>query len=340
MQAMLLSKPAPIETKPLKLSSVKEPTINKSDLLVEIEACGVCRSNLHIIEGDWKKYGVPSMLPIIPGHEIVGYVKKVGDRAKKFKVGDRVGIQPLYSSCLKCEYCNAGKENLCDSAEITGESVNGGYAEYIAVSEPFALSVPESFRPEYAAPLFCPGITAYKAVKASEARRGKTVGIFGVGGVGHIAVQLAKLNGARVVAISRSKNHLSLGEKVGADSSIQLLDDSKQFLQSLKKEEGLLDSAVVLAPSDNAIGSAIKSVKKGGIIVVCVFGKVPGFNFYEEKIIRGSVIGSRKDMLEFVKIAEESGLKVVSKASPLKKANEVLADLKNSKIKGRAVLLP
>jgi len=340
MQAMLLSKLASIESSPLKMTSVLQPKIKRDELLVEVEACGVCRSNLHVIEGDWKRHGAPSILPIIPGHEIVGFVKKIGDSVKKVKIGDIVGIQPLYSSCLKCAYCRNGRENLCESAEITGESVNGGYAEFISVSEPFATPVPDSFKPEYAAPLFCPGITAYKAVKASEPNRSKTIGIFGVGGVGHIAIQIAKLSHARVIAISRSKSHLKLGESVGADSSIELLDDSKQFLQNLKKEEGLLDNAIIFAPSDKAINSAIKSVKKGGIIVICVFGKIPEFHFYEEKIVKGSVIGSREDMRELVKIAEESDLKVISKAFPLKEANQVLAGLKNSKIYGRAVLLP
>ena len=337
---MLLSKLAPIESNPLRMASMAQPQIKKNELLVEIEACGVCRSNLHVIEGDWKKHGVPSTLPIIPGHEIVGFVKKIGVSVKKVKRGDRVGIQPLYSSCLECEYCRDGRENLCESAEITGESVNGGYAELISVSEAFATPVPDSFKPEYAAPLFCPGITAYKAVKASEPGRGKTIGVFGVGGVGHIAIQLAKLNRARTVAISRSKTHLKLGESVGADSSIELLDDSKQFLRNLKKEEGLLDSAIVLAPSDKVIDTAIKSVKKGGTIVVCVFGKIPEFHFYEEKIVKGSMIGSRADMRELIKIAEQSGLMVVSKGFPLGEANKVLADLKNSSVYGRAVLLP
>jgi len=340
MQAMLLSELAPIESRPLRLTSVALPKIKKNELLVEIEACGVCRSNLHVIEGDWEKHGVPSILPIIPGHEIVGFVKKVGDSVKKTKRGDRVGIQPLYSSCLECEYCRNGRENLCESAEITGESVNGGYAEFISVPESFATRVPDGFKAEYAAPLFCPGITAYKAVKASEPDRRKTIGVFGIGGVGHIAVQLLKLNHARVVAISRSKSHLKLGESVGTDSSVKLLDDSKKFLRDLKNEEGLLDSAIVFAPSDKAIDSAIKSVKKGGIVVVCVFGKIPEFRFYEEKIVRGSVIGTRKDMRELVRIAEESDLKVVSKGFPLKKANQVLAELKNSKVYGRAVLVP
>ena len=211
MQAMVLTKLAPIETHPLRLMSVEKPTImERNGLFLEIEACGVCRSNLHLIEGDWKQHGVPSSLPVIPGHEVVGIVRKTGDSVKKVKIGDRVGIQSLLSSCLQCEYCTSQRENLCESAEITGESVDGGYAEYISALEEFVTPIPDSFDSVHAAPLFCPGITAYKAVKASEPAAGKTIGIFGVGGVGHLAIQIAKIYGARVVATSRTRKHMDL----------------------------------------------------------------------------------------------------------------------------------
>jgi len=177
--------------------SIERPTIKeRTELLLEIEACGVCSSNLHLIEGDWKKHGVPSSLPRVPGHEAVGIIRNIGDGVKKVKIGDRVGIQPLFSSCLQCSYCMSRRENLCESAEITGESVDGGYAEYISALEGFGTPIPDSFDSSHTAPLFCPGITACKAVKASELAADKTVGIFGVGGVGHLAIQIAKIYGA------------------------------------------------------------------------------------------------------------------------------------------------
>jgi propanol-preferring alcohol dehydrogenase len=341
MQAMVLSKLAPIETKPLKLMSIDRPAAHgKNGLLLEIEACGVCRSNLHLIEGDWKKHGSPSTLPVVPGHEVVGIVKQTGSGVKKVKVGDRVGIQPLFSSCLHCEYCAAGRENLCESAEITGESVQGGYAEYISAVEEFVTPIPDSMDSEHAAPLFCPGITAYKAVKAGEPAKGRTVGIFGVGGVGHLAVQLAKMQGARVVAVSRAKKHLDLSKKLGADNVVVYQDSQEQFLKNLKKEEGLLDTAIVFAPSDKAIDSAIKSVKKGGTVVLGVLGNVADFPTFEEKIVKGSVIGTRKDMADLVKLASSSGLKVIVETHRLAEANEVLAKLKKSQVEARAVLVP
>ncbi|HXG06040.1 MAG TPA: alcohol dehydrogenase catalytic domain-containing protein, partial [Nitrososphaera sp.] len=339
--AMVLNELAPIETKPLKMMMIDRPTIKgRNDLVLQIEACGVCRSNLHLIEGDWKKYGSPPSLPIVPGHEVVGVVKQVGSAVRNVKVGDRVGIQPLFSSCLQCEYCAAARENLCENAEITGESVQGGYAEYISAVEGFVTPIPDNLDSEHAAPLFCPGITAYKAVKASELMEGKKVGIFGIGGVGHLAIQLAKMQGARVVAVSRAKKHLDLSKKLGADNVIVYQDSQEQYLENLRKEEGLLDSAIVFAPSNRAIDSAIKSVKKGGIIVMGVLGSIADFPSFEEKIVKGSVIGTRKDMMDLVKLASTSELKVVIETHKIEEANEVLMKLKNSEVEARAVLVP
>lgn len=341
MQAMVLSKLAPIETRPLRMMSIDRPVIKgKNELLLEIEACGVCRSNLHLIEGDWKKFGSPSSLPVVPGHEIVGVVKQISSGVKKIRVGDRVGIQPLFSSCLQCEYCVGGRENLCESAEITGESVQGGYAEYISAVEEFVTPIPDNIDSEHAAPLFCPGITAYKAVKASEPAAGRTVGIFGIGGVGHLAIQLAKMQGSRVVALSRAKKHLDLSKKLGADNAIVYRDSHEKFLKNLKREEGLLDSAIVFAPSDKVIDTAIRSVKKGGIIVLGVLGNVVNFPTFEEKTVKGSVIGTRKDMADLVKLAGSSGLKVIVETRRLSEANEVLARLKKSQVEARVVLVP
>ena len=341
MQAMVLTKLAPIETHPLRLMSVEKPTIKeRTGLFLEIEACGVCRSNLHLIEGDWKQHGVPSSLPVIPGHEVVGIVRKTGDSVKKVKIGDRVGIQPLFSSCLQCEYCMSQRENLCESAEITGESVDGGYAEYISALEEFVTPIPDSFDSVHAAPLFCPGITAYKAVKASEPAAGKTIGVFGVGGVGHLAIQIAKIYGARVVATSRTRKHIDLSKKVGADNVVPYQEDEDQFLKNMKQEEGLLDSAIVFAPSDNVISAAISSVKRGGVIVLGVRGNVANFPTFQEKIVKGSNIGTRKDMADLIKMASEYGLRVIIETHRLAEANEVLYRLKNSEIEARAVLIP
>jgi propanol-preferring alcohol dehydrogenase len=337
---MVLSECAPIETNPLKLTEIDRHEIKKPDeILLKIEACGVCHSQLHGIEGDWKDIGIPPVLPTVPGHEVVGKVVEIGSSVTKFKIGDRAGITPLLDACKICQYCKEGKEQLCESSVITGESLKGGYAEYITVSEDFATKIPESMKSEYAAPLFCAGITAYKAVKAAEPQYHKKIGIFGIGGVGHMAIQFAKVEGCDVIAFSRSKNHLEVAKKLGATDTMTFSED-QEFLDELKKRHGMLDAAIVFAPADIVTDVAIKSVKRGGLIVIATVGKNPTFFAFEEKTIRGTVIGSTKDMEQVIKICNEKNLSVITETYPLEKANEVLKKLKESQIQARAVLIP
>ena len=341
MRAMVLSQCAPIETNPLKLSEIERHQIkNENEILIKIEACGVCHSQLHGIEGDWKDLGIPPTLPTVPGHEVVGMVVEIGKNVSKFKVGDRAGITPLLEACKTCQYCKEGKEYLCESSVITGESFKGGYTEYITVLEDFATKVPENMKPEYAAPLFCAGITAFKAVKAAEPQLHKKIGIFGIGGVGHMAVQFAKVEGCDVIAISRNQNHLDVAKRLGAFDSMVFSKDQENFLKEIKEKLGLLDAAIVFAPADIVTDTAIKSVKKGGIIVIATIGENPSFIAFEEKTIRGTLIGSTKDMEQVIKICDEKNLEVISETYPLEKANEVLKKLKDSQIEARAVLIP
>jgi len=340
MRAMVLSECAPIETNPLKLTEIDRHEIKKPDeILLKIEACGVCHSQLHGIEGDWKDIGIPPSLPTVPGHEVVGKVVEIGSNVTKFKIGDRAGITPLLEACKVCQYCKEGKEQLCESSVITGESLKGGYAEYITVSEDFATKIPESMKPEYAAPLFCAGITAYKAVKAAEPHLHKKIGIFGIGGVGHMAVQFAKIEGCDVIAFSRSKNHLDVAKRLGAMDTMTF-SENQEFLDELKKRHGMLDAAIVFAPADIVTDVAIKSVKRGGLIVIATVGKNPTFFAFDEKTIRGTVIGSTKDMEQVIKICNEKNVIVITETYPLEKANEVLKKLKDSQIQARAVLIP
>ena len=341
MRAMVLSQCAPIETSPLKLEKIDRHQITKeNEILIKIEACGVCHSQLHGIEGDWKDLGIPPTLPTVPGHEVVGKVVEIGKNVTKFKVGDRAGITPLLEACKTCQYCKEGKEYLCESSEITGESFKGGYTEYIPVLEDFATKVPENMKPEYAAPLFCAGITAFKAVKAAEPKLHKKIGIFGIGGVGHMAVQFAKVEGCDVIAFSRNQNHLDVARRLGAVDSMVFSENQEDFLKEIKEKQGLLDAAIVFAPADIVTDTAIKSVKKGGIIVIATIGENPPFIAFEEKTIRGTLIGSTKDMEQVIKICNEKNLEVISETYPLEKANEVLKKLKDSQIEARAVLIP
>jgi len=341
MRAMVLSKLGPVESNPLKLTEIDRHEIaNPKEVLVKIEACGVCHSQLHSIEGDWKDIGIPPTLPTVPGHEVVGKIVEIGSNVTKFKVGERVGITPLLGSCLDCQYCNEGKEYLCEKMDVTGESLKGGYTEYITVSEDFATKVPDTMKSEYAAPLFCAGITAYKAVKAAEPKKNKKIAVFGIGGVGHMAIQFAKIEGCEVSGVSRKEKHLEVAKKLGADNVFVYSSNQKQFLQDVNEEYGLFDAAIVFAPVEQVTDTAIKSIKKGGIVVIATVGNIPNFLAFEEKTVRGTLIGSRKDMEDVIKISDEHKLKVVTESFPLEQANEVLARLKNSEIDARAVLIP
>ena len=341
MNAMVLSECAKIETNPLKLTEIDRHEIQRpNEILLKIEACGVCHSQLHGIEGDWKDIGIPPILPTVPGHEVVGKVVQVGEKVTKFKVGDKAGITPLLEACRKCQYCNEGKEYLCENSTITGESFKGGYTEFITVAEDFATKVPLDMKSEYAAPLFCAGITGFKAVKAAEPKTHKKIGIFGIGGVGHMALQFARVEGCNVIAFSRSQNHLEVAKRLGASDAIKFSENQEELLSQIKEKHGMLDAAIVFAPADIVTDTAIKSVKKGGLIVIATVGKNPTFMAFEEKTIRGTLIGSTKDMEDVIKICHENDLEVITESFPLEKANEVLKKLKDSEIEARAVLIP
>ncbi|MCY4252701.1 MAG: alcohol dehydrogenase catalytic domain-containing protein [Thaumarchaeota archaeon] len=339
MRAMVLSECAPIETSPLRLTEIDRHEISRpQEVLVRIEACGVCHSQLHGIEGDWRDIGIPPALPTVPGHEVVGTVVEAGKGATAVSVGERVGISPLLESCLDCGYCNDGKEQLCESMDVLGESLKGGYAEYVTVADSFATRVPASMRPEYAAPLFCAGVTAYGAVRACGASSGDRVGVFGVGGVGHMAVQFARRDGLEVTAVSRSAGHLGVASRLGADRTVQY--DGADAAAAEAASRGALDAAMVFAPAGEVTGAALKSVKRGGTVVVATVGGIPDFLAFEEKTVRGTLIGSRADMAEVVRIAHEDGLEVVHETFPLEGANEALRRLKESRVEARAVLVP
>ena len=342
MRAMVLSKLGQVETKPLKLTEIdKHQIAHPKEILIKIEACGVCHSQLHAIEGDWQKYGIPPGLPTVPGHEVVGKVVEVGNEVTKFKLGDKAGISPLMDSCRKCDYCKEGKENLCDSMTVLGESLRGGYAEYVNVHEDFATKVPDRMKSDYAAPLFCAGVTAYKAVVACEPKDGKKIAIFGIGGVGHMAIQFARIKGCKVIAISRNQNHLDIAKRLGSEQILRYVENQDEFLKDLSEKVGVIDAAIVFAPIESVADTAIKSVKKGGLVVLAtLFQDIHSFDVTQEKTIRGTIIGSRTDMEEVIRLADEHNLEVVYETFPLDQANEVLEKLKNSQIEARAVLNP
>lgn len=340
MKAILLEKTMPIESKPLKVGDIEKPRPREGQVLLKIEACGVCRSNLHMIEGDWLKMGVPAKRPIIPGHEIVGKVEGInyGSSANGLKIGDRVGVQPLFSTCGVCNYCITGREELCTRKESTGESVDGGYAEYMVADSTHVYPVPSNLKSEEAAPLFCPGVTAYSAVKKANLNPDDKVAVVGVGGVGQMVVQIAKLYGPEIIAVDNSENHLAAATKLGASDSINS-GKTEDFSKDLVKIGGV-DKSFVFAPNSKVASQTIRATKPGGTIVMGVFAGIDEFPFTDEKTVIGSVIGPRQPMREVLEIAKGGRIKIPVETYPLETANETLKRLKDGEVSSRAVLKP
>jgi propanol-preferring alcohol dehydrogenase len=337
LKAARLHKLAPAEQKPLVVEDLPEFVARPGQVLIEVRACGVCRSNLHMIEGDLVRYGVPARLPIIPGHEIVGSIAELGEGTRGFKEGDRVGVQPLWSSCGACEFCLSGREEICPHKHITGETVDGGYSEYLVADAAHVYSLPDSLQYVEAAPLFCPGVTAYGAVKKAGLAPGKKVAVFGIGGVGHMVIQLAALHGVEIVAVTRGHDHAKLAEELGA---LSVVDPSETDSDEALRKIGLVDSSIVFAPSSSIAQLAIKATKPGGTIVVGITADLGEFPFVLEKRVVGSLIGSRQDMKEVLNLAGAGKLKAVCESYRLEQANEALLKLKKGEVRARAVLVP
>ncbi|WP_393971157.1 alcohol dehydrogenase catalytic domain-containing protein [Oxyplasma meridianum] len=333
---MMLNRTGPASSNPLKLEDVEKPVPKAGEVLVRVISVGVCRSNLHMIEGDWLHDGVPSKLPIIPGHEIIGEIADLGDGVNWLKKGQKVGIQPLWSTCGRCEYCLTGRENLCPHKEITGETLDGGYAEYMLGNAMHVYPIPQGIDPDLSSPLFCPGVTAYRAVKRSDLGPGKTAYVMGIGGVGHVVVQIAKLTGSRVVAISTREEHSELAYESGADDVLNPGVKYDRLGDHVRKA----DSVIVFSPNQDAINAASKLVKAGGNIVLGVHGGMDRISFVDEIQIRGSVIGPRSDMYSVLDLASHGKIRIHSTKYRLSEANEVINLLKKKEIKGRAVLIP
>lgn len=335
MKAMQLDHVGPIESHPLHLREIETPKPGPGELVMKVAACGVCRSNLHTIEGDWVGGGVPSFTPIIPGHEVVGHVSAIGEGVAGFAVGDYVGVQPLWSTDLSCEYCVSARDQLCPSKKVTGETIDGGYAEYMLANAAHTYHVPQSLSPLEAAPLFCPGITAFRAVDRARVAPGQTIALFGMGGVGHMVVQFAKLAGADVVVVARGKRHRELGEELGAVRSI---DASGPDVAGELKRLGI-DAAINFAPSDAMLQAAMDGIKPGGIVVNGAAHNLRDIVFADEKSLVGSVIGNREQMRKVLEIAAAGKIKVVGKQFALDEAEEALTQLKSGDIEARSVLV-
>jgi propanol-preferring alcohol dehydrogenase len=336
MRAVHLVETGPLEREPLRRVDAAVPEVGPGQVLIKVEACGVCRSNLHMVEGDWVPFGVPSKLPIIPGHEVVGVVTETGAGVDEPAVGERVGVQPLWSSCGRCDHCLKAREELCLSKETTGETVDGGYAEYLLAMAAHVYGVPGELDSAAAAPLFCPGITAYAAVAHARLAPGRTVALFGFGGVGHMVVQFARLAGAEVVVVARSPLHL---QAASSTQAVRTIDASRDDAGALLARDGGGDAAIVFAPSSTLARQAVQATKNGGVVVLGVHADLGELHFFESKTIVGSVIGNRAQMREVLRLAAAGRVGAEVETFPLDDAIEVLRRLKRGDIRTRAVLV-
>jgi len=329
MKAMLLKKFAPIEQNPLELTDIPTPEPGPEEILIRNKVCGVCHTDLHTIEGELPE----AKLPVVPGHQIVGTVEKAGEKANRFKVGDRVGVAWLYSSCDQCSFCQRGKENLCENARFTGYNVNGGYAQFIVIPEKFAYYIPKEFSDEEASPLLCAGIIGYRALRLSEVKPGQRLGLYGFGASAHVVIQIAVHWGCEVYVFSRSEEHRALARKLGA------------FWTGTSKEEppSKTDSSIIFAPAGELVIDALKVLEKGGTLALAgiYMTPIPEMEYkyiYNERTLRSVANATREEGEGLLKVATEIPIKTTTQLFPLEEANKVLQLLKESKIDGAAVL--
>ncbi len=330
MKAMVLEQISPIEKRPLKLADLPDPVPGPKEILVKISACGVCHTELDEIEGR-----LPPKLPIVPGHEIVGRVARLGPGAARFHVGDRIGIAWINSACGKCRFCLEGKENLCSGFRGTGCDANGGYAQAVVVSEDFAYPIPGRFSDAEATPLLCAGAIGYRDLILSGIKKAQTLGLFGFGASAHIVIQIARYWGCEVFVLTRSEEHRNLARKLGASWT------GKPEDQPPRK----LDCAVDFTPVGETVAYALKVLEKGGRLVLAVIRKrnpVPPLDYaqylWDEKEIKSVANITRKDLEEFLPLAAKIPIIPEVQEFKLEEANEALIALKQGKIQGAAVL--
>jgi propanol-preferring alcohol dehydrogenase len=329
MKGCVLRSPAPIESDPLVYTDVPKPAPTGTQVLVRVNACGICRTDLHVIEGELprRKY------PIIPGHQVVGVVEAVGDRTTQHEIGARVGIAWLHSTDGTCEYCRASKENLCNNPTFTGWTEDGGYAEYALGEESFVYPIPEGFDDLKAAPLLCAGIIGFRSLRLSGIGRGGRLGLYGFGAAAHVAIQVARHWGAEVFACTRDERHQKLALELGAVWAGG----------TVAEPPAKLDSAIVFAPAGEIVPAALKALKKGGVLTLggIHMSTIPAFDYdllYGERVVRSVANNTRQDGHDFLKVAAEIPIHTEIEVFPLDQANRALNSLKNDAIRGAAVL--
>src|SRR3979490_2591565 len=333
MKACLLKSPAPIETNPLLFTDVPAPQPASGEVLVRVSYCGVCRTDLHVIEGEL----APQKAPVIPGHQVIGVIEKLGSGpslvSTRFPVGARVGIAWLHHTDGTCEFCRSGAENLCDHPTFTGYSVDGGYAEYIIAPQDFIYAIPEQFPDEQAAPLLCAGIIGFRCLRLSGIKPGGKLGFYGFGAAAHVAIQVARHWHIEAYAATSDARHQKLALELGAKWA------GGTFAEPPVK----LDAAIVFAPAGEIVPAALKALRKGGVLVLggIHMSPVPSLAYellYQERMIRSVANNTRQDGEDFLRVAAKIPIRTHTQLYPLSEANRALNALKNDAIEGAAVL--
>jgi len=326
--------------KPLRIEEVPKPAPAAGEVLVKVEACGVCHSDLHIMQKDWPDAAAALQLPAILGHEVVGRVVETGPGVAGLAVGDRVGVGWLHWTCGECESCREGHENLCDERRITGIAAPGGYAEYMRAKASHAIKVPEELSPADAAPFFCAGVTVYHACQEAAITAGQRVAVFGVGGLGHLALQLVQQLGARTIAVDLGEDKLRVARSLGVHHAI---DASHPDAAKRLADGGGPHVAVVTAPTEAAYDLALRTLRRRGTLVVVGLPS-QALRFVADDIatgefrILGSAVGTRQDLRETLELAGAGKLRCHTETYPLEEINEVFARMKRNEIAGRAVV--
>jgi len=338
MKAMVLHELTDLSTNPtpLELADVPDPEPGEGEILVEISACGVCHTELDEIEGR-----TPPKLPVILGHQVVGRVKQLGEGARRFELGDRVGIAWIYSACGRCKYCQTGRENLCSDFKATGRDADGGYAEYMVIGEEFAYPIPETFSDSEAAPLLCAGAIGLRSLRLTNLKDGDLLGLTGFGASGHLVLKMARhmFPSSEVYVFARSERERAFALELGAKWAGDTTDEAPSKL------DAMIDTTPVWKP----VVEALKNLAPGGRLVINAIRKedidkdyllrcdYPN-HLWLEKEIKSVANVTRKDVSDFLELASAMGLKPEFEEFDLSEANRALVELKNRKIRGAKVL--
>ena len=330
MRAWVVRAPGPIDGGPLAFVDLPPPRPGPGEVLVRVSVCGVCRTDLHLAEGDLP----PTRPDVVPGHEVVGTVEQLGEGARRFEVGQRVGIAWLRHTCGRCRFCRSDRENLCLSPLFTGWDADGGYAERAVVPEGYAYAVPDEFSDEHAAPLLCAGIIGFRALRRAALPPGGRLGLYGFGGSAHLAAQVAMAEGAEVFVMTRSAAARSLALDLGAAWAGDTADAPPEPL----------DSAIVFAPVGDVVPVALAALDRGGTVAIAGIHltDVPPLRYadhlFQERQLRSVTANTRRDGEDFLAIAAEIGMKVETTGYRLDQADAALRDLAHDRFAGAAVL--